>query len=125
MLPRLPNELPPPARASASPGDSASARAAKPASRIEVRRIGFRFDVVTAAIWCARPAKARGHAGTPTAALHATHRRASRHCGEQPDAASPAPIRIALTRRPRKSHETRPDADAHPGRRPERPTPDL
>ena len=39
MLPRLPNELPPPKRASASPGESASARAAMAAISVDVRRI--------------------------------------------------------------------------------------
>ena len=47
MLPRLPNELPPPALASAGPGDKASARTAKPASRTGMRRIAIRFKVMT------------------------------------------------------------------------------
>src|SRR5690242_13459595 len=47
MPPRLPNEPPSPARASARPGDKASAKAAEPAIRAEVRRIWFRFNVVT------------------------------------------------------------------------------
>src|SRR3954451_14911131 len=60
MLPRLPNEPPSPARASASPGDKASAKAAEPAIRAEVRRIWFRFNVVTRPIWCVRSVMARG-----------------------------------------------------------------
>jgi hypothetical protein len=59
MLPRLPNELPLPARASAKPGDKARARAAQPAIRTEERRMGFRFEVVTRLIWCGGSAKAR------------------------------------------------------------------
>jgi hypothetical protein len=53
MLPRLPNELPLPARASASPGDRASAKAATPASKTRERTISIRFEVGTHAIWCA------------------------------------------------------------------------
>jgi hypothetical protein len=61
MLPRLPNELPPPARASASPGDKTIARNAKPARRTGVRRIEVRFEVLTGAIWGAASVKARGY----------------------------------------------------------------
>jgi hypothetical protein len=53
MLPRLPNELPPPARASASPGESASARAATPASKTRLRTISIRFKLSAYRIWCA------------------------------------------------------------------------
>ena len=41
MLPRLPDELPPPARASAKPGASARLSAATVASRYDVRRMAF------------------------------------------------------------------------------------
>src|SRR5215472_1822553 len=52
MLPRLPNDEPPPARASASTGARISASAVKPASRKEVRRRTLRFFVIMPAIWC-------------------------------------------------------------------------
>src|SRR5689334_11214451 len=62
-LPRRPDELPPPARASARPGARTSAKAAEPAIRAEVRRIWFRsdFDVVTCTIWWVRYVLARGN----------------------------------------------------------------
>src|SRR6185437_11457528 len=48
MLPRLPNELPPPARASTTAGESARAKAATPARRIRVRGILFALKLVPA-----------------------------------------------------------------------------
>jgi len=41
MLPRLPIEPPPPARASANPGASARLSAATAASKVDVRRMAF------------------------------------------------------------------------------------
>src|ERR1700751_2099064 len=52
MLPRLPNELPPPRRASASPGVNATSNANTVASRKEERRIAVRFSVNMSRIWC-------------------------------------------------------------------------
>src|ERR1700722_3100481 len=52
MLPRLPNEPPPPARASASPGESAKASTVMPARRTRLGAISVRFDVGALAIWC-------------------------------------------------------------------------
>ena len=63
MLPRLPNELPPPARASASPGKSANARAGIAARRIRVRDIRFASKWAPCsgalAIWCLPEVNAR------------------------------------------------------------------
>ena len=62
MLPRLPNDEPPPARASASAGVRINATAAKPASRTEVRRTTLRFFVIMPAIWCrSRSSASQGH----------------------------------------------------------------
>jgi hypothetical protein len=44
MLPRLPMELPLPARAKASPGVTAKARTATAATTRFLRRMGFRFS---------------------------------------------------------------------------------
>src|SRR5438309_1365466 len=51
MLPRLPIELLPPARANARPGASARDTAATPARRRLVRRMALRFVVDTRGIW--------------------------------------------------------------------------
>src|SRR5277367_337511 len=63
MLPRLPNDEPPPARASACEGARISASTAKPASRKEVRRRTLRFFVIMMpAIWCrSRSSASQGH----------------------------------------------------------------
>jgi hypothetical protein len=63
MLPRLPNEEPPPARASANAGARIRASAVKPASRDEVRRRTLRFFVIMMlAIWCGgRSSASQGH----------------------------------------------------------------
>ena len=52
MLPLLPNELPPPARASARPGASARAKADIAANPMDVRRIVFLCFVTMSGIWC-------------------------------------------------------------------------
>src|SRR6476619_3218406 len=55
MLPRLPNEPPPPARASARPGASARAKAVTAATPKDVRRMIFLCFVTMGGIWCWRP----------------------------------------------------------------------
>src|SRR4051794_30639777 len=65
ILPRLPNEPPLPARASASPGESARTRAAAPAIRLRVRGISIRFEVDACLIWGVPKSKARGSPADP------------------------------------------------------------
>src|ERR1700712_1211259 len=48
MLPRLPIELPPPARASASPGARANVRTVMPANRVRLRVISFTLTLCSA-----------------------------------------------------------------------------
>ena len=60
MPPRLPKDLPPPARASASPGASARLKAAMAANMNEARRIGPLGCVSIAWIWVAGGAADRG-----------------------------------------------------------------
>ena len=52
MLPRLPNDPPLPSRASARPGVSARANAAKAAINVGVRRMGTRWFVIRAQYGC-------------------------------------------------------------------------
>src|SRR5579863_81426 len=66
MPPRLPKELPPPRRASASPGARAKASTAQMATTKDVRRIVVRFSVSMRAIWCGTGSGAsHGHAVYP------------------------------------------------------------